>query len=320
MEPDQEIFETWPLLTAVALAFLGVFLVVVGLSSVPVRLLDPLWQLGLAASITTSGGYLLNGLALLFLASVLAPDSPALLRGLLQARRWAAIASLCFLLLVPLQLVNLWRIDSSSAQAAARNRQALESRMTALRSAVAQTSSTAELREVLQTFGAPPLNSMDLELPAPELRQRVLDTFDVVEGSARRSFEGARNQARDPALLRRTIQSIVLALLFGLALAAGARLPGSRLSLLQQFRALLSLPWRLAQLGGIAGLALIEAYQDGRAARAASRLPHEPPAEAHDAHSPAPAEPSGPFARLRKGNGFVEEEYIRLIQEEEESP
>lgn len=71
VEPDQDVFETWPRLTAVGLAFLGVFLVVLGLGAQPVRLL--------------------NGLALVFLASALAPDSTALLRSLLQARRWAAI-------------------------------------------------------------------------------------------------------------------------------------------------------------------------------------------------------------------------------------
>ena len=315
MEPDQDVFETWPLLTAVGLAFLGVFLVVVGLGALPVRLLDPVWQLAVAASITNSGGYLLNGLALLFLASALAPDSTALLGSLLQARRWAAVASLCFLLVVPLQAFSLWRLDRSSAEAAAEDRQAMESRISALRNAVTRSRTTADLQAGLQALGAPPLSPMEMDLPPAELRRRVLETFDLAEGDVRRRSEQARNRARDPVLQRRTAQSILLSLLFGVALAAGSRLPGSRLSLQQQLRAVLTLPLRLVQLLGVVVISLIEAALDWREARAEARLHDGTSSGTNDPETDQSPQPPGSFPSRSKRNGFLEEDYIQLIQE-----
>ena len=324
LDPDQEIFETWPVLAAVALAFLGVFVLVVGLDAIPVRLLDPLWQLGVANSITMTGGYLLNGLALLFLASALIPDSPGLMRGIRLARRWAAIASLGFLLLVPLQLFSLWRLDALTSTAAQRQQQGFERNLASLRRTVSSARTIQELQAGLQAQGAPPLSPADLQLPPEEIKQRVLATFTAAENDYRRRSEVSRSRgAIEPGLLRRTIRSIGLSFLFGIALAAGARLPGSRLSLLQQFRLAFG---GLAQVGPTISAMLVAAVsallegweqrdEQRRQARALAAM------EALQAEIPVAAPEEGPVGSpppRRRSHGFVDEDYIRQINDEGE--
>lgn len=324
LDPDQEIFETWPVLAAVALAFLGVFVLVVGLDAIPVRLLDPIWQLGVANSITMTGGYLLNGLALLFLASALIPDSPGLLRGIRLARRWAAIASLGFLLLVPLQLFSLWRLDAITNTAAQRQRQGFERNLVTLRRTVSSARTIQELQAGLQAQGAPPLAPADLQLPPEEIKQRVLATFTAAETDYNRRFEASRRRGSiEPALLRRTIRSIGLALLFGVTLAAGARLPGSRLSLLQQFRLAFEglgqgVPFAIGAIASLFGGVLEGWEQRAEQRRQARALAARERLQSEVADTPSSVRPAGPAPSRRPSRGFVDEDYIRQINDEEE--
>jgi hypothetical protein len=159
---------------------------------------------------------------------------------------------------------------------------------------------------------------MEMDLPPAELRRRVLETFDRAEGDVRRRSERSSKRARDPVLLRRTAQSILLSLVFGVALAAGARLPGSRLTLRQQVRAGLALPVQLVQLLGVVVVSLIEAALEWREARAEARLDEGATSEANEPETDPTPQATAPSQGRSKRKGFVEEDYIQLIQEDAE--
>jgi len=333
MEFDHSVHGLGRLLGAVALVFVGIFLVGVGGDAFPLALLDPPWQLRMSSAINSNGGFLLTGFALLFVAAALLPQSLRLQNALRRARSWAALVSLCFFLLVPLQVVILWRFDSLSASTTSRQQATFEQRLADLRRQVGSARNNGQIQASLGAFGAPPLSPVELGLPTPELQRRVLVALSATDAELKRRAAVVRNQARRPELVRGSIRTMLLSLLFALGFAAGAVLPGSRRTLLEEILGLLRAPLRLWQLATSEVASSLEDMQERRQAaqarRIRERLHVHRQQEVAGIHDPQDQEPIQAKPRNKPGQGWrvgigkgkaplPDEDYIRLISDDQD--
>lgn len=325
MEFDHGVHGLGRLLGAVALVFLGIFLVGVGVDAVPLALLDPRWQLRMSVAANANGGFLLTGFALLFLAAALLPKDPAINTALRQARRWAVLVSLAFLLLVPLQLLNIWRLDALTTTATSRQQATVERRLADLRRQVGSARSNGQIQAGLQAFGAPPLSPMELALPTPELQRRVLAALTATDADLKRRVAAVRSQSRSPEMLRGSIRTILLSLLFSLGFAAGAVMPGSRRTLLEEILRLLRAPRRLVGRASSGLASSLEAMQQQRQAAQARRIRERLqvhrereaaglPDDLED-QKPTPARKPGGLRRKSRAS-IADEDYIRRISDD----
>lgn len=325
MEFDHGVHGLGRLLGAVALVFLGIFLVGVGVDAVPLALLDPRWQLRMSAVVNGNAGFLLTGFALLFLAAALLPEDPAINTALRQARRWAALVSLGFLLLVPLQLLNLWRLDTLTATTTSRQQATVERRLADLRRQVGSARSNGQIQAGLQAFGAPPLSPMELALPTPELQRRVLDALTATDADLRRRVAAVRSQTRSPELVRGSIRTILLSLLFALGFAAGGVMPGSRRTLLEEILRLLRAPHSLYRRASSGLASSLEDMQERRQAAQARRIrerllvhrQRDASGAPEDLEPQKPTGASKPARPRRKSSvSIADEDYIRRISDD----
>jgi ABC-type multidrug transport system fused ATPase/permease subunit len=331
MQFDHSVHGLGRLLGAVALVFVGIFLVGVGAAAFPLALLDPLWQLRLSSAINTNAGFLLTSFAFLFVAAALQPKSLRLQSALHRARRWAVLASLCFFLLVPLQVVILWRLDSLSASATRRQQATFEQRLGDLRRQVGSARTNDQIQASLVAFGAPPLSPVELGLPTTQLQRRVRDALTATDADLKRRLSQVRNQARTPELVRGSIRTMVLSLLFALGFAAGAVLPGSHRTLLEEILGLLRSPLRLYQRASFELASSLEDLQERRQAAEARRIRErlqvhreQEAAGLHEDQEPIPTKPRNKPAqgwRMGIGTGkppLPDEDYIRRISDDQD--
>lgn len=213
---DQELLNLQAIgvLRTAAWVFFGIFFFSVLLRSLPLRLLDPLWQIGWITTLVDMGGYALIGVLLLCLAQLLSPAEPGPAVLLLRVRGLCRAAALGFLLLAPLLLSALWRDFQGTELQRQRQRQSLQRWELRQSRAIAAASARPELLQAVQAINAQALPAF-LASDAPLERQRG-QARELLEASA----QAARRQLADvsPAswrsILLNNLRLLVLALLF----------------------------------------------------------------------------------------------------------
>ncbi len=234
-----------PGLSVVALVLFVLFASLVAAALFPLLLLDPAWQLRLAAALINSAAFPLLGLALLQIAAELGPHDPLLKNRARLCSRLAVAAALGFLLLLPLQTIAGLQTIRTVNNAQASRIQGAEAKLKALRQAVRGAASNAELSQQLQKLQGPVLRPADISQPMPLLKAQVAAVLD--QAALQISREREASQPRTPLLLlpellRNALASLALALGF----AALAVRPGSERSLLQELQS----SWRRSRFGG----------------------------------------------------------------------
>jgi hypothetical protein len=224
-----------PGLSVVALVLFVLFASLVAAALFPLQLLDPAWQLRLAGTLINTAPFPLLGLALLQIAVELGPHDPPLKSRQQLCSQLAVAAALGFLLLLPLQTVAGLHQGRSLNQAQASRIQRAETKLKALRKAVAGATSNAELNQQLQRLSGPVLGPADIAQPLPLLKAQVGAVLD--QAALQISREREASQPRTPLmllpeLLRNGFTSLALALGF----AALARRPGLPFTLLQELQ------------------------------------------------------------------------------------
>ncbi|MEI6112067.1 MAG: HpsJ family protein, partial [Cyanobium sp. ELA712] len=139
-----------PGLGVVALVLFVLFASLVAAVLFPLQLLDPAWQLRLAATLINTAPFPLLGLALLQVAAELGPHDPLLKNRARLCSQLAVAAALGFLLLLPLQPIAGLKTSRSLNTAQAARIQGAEAKLQALRQAVATAASNADLNKQLQ--------------------------------------------------------------------------------------------------------------------------------------------------------------------------
>ncbi len=215
------------LLAALSGVLLVVFLAAVLPVALPPRLLDPQWQLQLAAALINNASLALMGALLLPLALWFDAGNQRLRARRNALRRWALAASIAFLLLVPLQAWAGWRFYSTVTGRQQQQTSQASQKLAELRQAISSATTHQELQaRVQKLFGRNAgLSPAEQRTPLPELRNMLLAR---AEQASRQLMQRVEAQAamKPDRLVKETIRIAISALAYaiGFAFLAG-RLP-----------------------------------------------------------------------------------------------
>lgn len=224
-------------LSVVSLVLFTLFGTIVLGSTLPPAIASPLWQLRLSLALINAAPFPLAGLALLHLAAELDPEDPVLQRRHRLCAQLAVPAVLGLLLLLPLQTAAGLRQDRLSGTAQNARISKAETKLAALRQAVATATDNEQLNRQLQALKGPVLSPADLAQPLARLRSQVGAALQ--EGEAQIQRERLSLPSRGPLgflpdLLRNSVACVAEAIGF----AALAFRPGQEVPLLDEWRQL----------------------------------------------------------------------------------
>lgn len=209
-------------LSVFALALFVIYGVRVVATAIPLQPLDTLWQLSVSYALISAAAIPLVGLGLLHLAAYLDPANAALEKRRNALARWAILAVLGFLLLIPLQTYASW---STVATARAR----LTSQLTTanrnfalVREAINAATSLEDLQTRLQALESSELGIRfeDLGLPLPETRRQMLIRLNEIEEQVKTRIKAPPPEAIENVAtnaLRVMATGVVYALAFAIA-------------------------------------------------------------------------------------------------------
>lgn len=226
------------------LSWVGIVLCILYVSivlatSLPLRLLEPSWQLRVIGALVNGSGFPLVGLGLLHLASYLAPQSQRLARRRRFCAGLAVPVALGFLLLIPLQFWLSWQTYSTrvSLQQVRLGRE--QSSISAIRQAITGSSSHAELQKKLEDLNGAKLAPAELAMPLPLLKAQAAVSLDQAELRLRRRRD-ALPSGDAWGLLGPGLSNALSTLAVAIGFAALAQPSGSGGSLLHSWQAMFS--------------------------------------------------------------------------------
>jgi hypothetical protein len=233
MEPSDESaaarLEVSDLLMAIGKGLFLVFLGYLIVDSLPLQLLVPGWQLAFVGRVLSIGSIALVGFACIHLAVILNPANRLYSKRLGMLRRWAMVAAIGFLLLIPLQGYATWR-SYSSAKSNQQNliRQA-DKRLAPIKKAVESATSVDDLQQQLSRLGGvnaqltPDVRSRPLE----EVKKNIIANLERSENLYANRLASATGPSRVWAALQSAARTLVASLGYFIAFAAGAQPPRS---------------------------------------------------------------------------------------------
>jgi len=217
----------------------GVAAVVLGLF--PLRLSQSQWQLGALTNLVANGSWILLGLVLLHLASMLQQRNRALSERLMLWRRLAALAALGYLLIIPLQVAITWIGVDASRNTRERVISKSEIQLKAYRNALMGSANLADLRSRLGAIpGAPPLPEQASRVPYAVVRERLLEQLDQADARFRQQVQTIRPGPNLLELGRQTARGAVASLMLAVGFASGAEGLFGQASLLESVKFLAS--------------------------------------------------------------------------------
>ena len=209
-------------LSVSAMALFVIYGVRVVATAIPLRPLDTLWQLSVSSVLISAAAIPLLGLGLLHLAAYLDPANAALEKRRDGLARWAILAVLGFLLLIPLQTYASWS-TVATAKARLTTQLSIANRNFALvREAINDATSLEDLKARLQALESPELGIRfeNLGLPLPETQRQMLIRLNEIEEQVKTRIkapppEAIENVATNALRVMTTI--VVYALAFAIA-------------------------------------------------------------------------------------------------------
>ncbi|WP_216913858.1 hypothetical protein [Synechococcus sp. CCAP 1479/13] len=191
-------------------------------TAIPLQPLDTLWQLSVSSVLISAAAIPLLGLGLLHLAAYLDPANAALEKRRDALARWAILAVLGFLLLIPLQTYASWS-TVATARARLTSQLTIANRNFALvREAINAATSLEDLKTRLQALESPELGIRfeNLGLPLPETQRQMLIRLNEIEEQVKARIKAPPPEAIENVAtntLRVTATSVVYALAFAIA-------------------------------------------------------------------------------------------------------
>jgi hypothetical protein len=150
--------------------FFGLFALIVVFDSMPPRLLDPLWLISLAASLTNTVSFPLVGLALVHIGAALAPLNAGINQRRMRLSRLAAWAAAAYLMLIPLVGFAVWRGVTNIGLGAKRQEALIVRAADRLLAAIGKSSTPQQLQQSMISLQGPSISDSDLARPLPELK------------------------------------------------------------------------------------------------------------------------------------------------------
>jgi hypothetical protein len=224
-------------LLAAAIAFFVFFGTIVLNLLFPIALLNPAWLMRLATGLIGSAYLPLLGLISLNLAVYFYPkQNLKTLRSSLA--KWAVIASLGFLLLVPLQVWASWSLIRQDFSPLEKGKPAVDEPLQAMEKAIREASDAASLQTQLTILRGPAITPQDMQRPLPELKQILLGSLQ----QARANLVRKARSTPDPrvwVLIQDAIRFSIGALGYAIGFAAFAQRPNSKQPLLDEWKSAL---------------------------------------------------------------------------------
>jgi len=232
-------------LRVAALVLFGIFLGAVVLRSLPIHLLDPVWQVSFATSLVDMGGYPLLGVVVLTLTHLLRPNHRALVRQLLGVSRLCRFAALGYLLLVPLVISALIRDFQNVEQMGRQKREALTQEQARLKQSLKTATTQAELFRTIQIFNAPAVPKFAAaNAPLETQRQQALDLLESTTRNVLRTTGNLPAGTWNSILLNNLrILFLCLLLAFGFSSAYSGSPSFPILDLILPLLLILPFPW-----------------------------------------------------------------------------
>ena len=201
------------------------------------RLADRQWQLGVLANLVANGSWILIGLVLLHLASMLEPRNRALSQRLMLWRRLAALAAVGYLLIAPLQVTITWLGVDASRNERERLISNSKTQLQSYRDALMGATNLNDLKERLGAIpGAPPLPQQASLLPYAEVSERLLLQLEQAESRFRQRLESLPPPPNTLELWRQTARGAIASLMLALGFASGAEGLFGKASLLDSLK------------------------------------------------------------------------------------
>ncbi|MFN7899462.1 MAG: HpsJ family protein [Synechococcaceae cyanobacterium] len=213
------------MLFRIGIALFVIFLTLVLAAILPIKLIEPTWQLRLVGSLVNNAFIALIGLVLINLAPEFS-TSERLNRRRLRIANLAVIASIGYLLIVPLQGLAVWQGLSTFNQVQTRQLQGAKEKIELIRKALKESTSTADLQTRLQAIPGPSLPPLDTNRPLAEVRPQLLSILDSAQSQVRQRSVGLSGD-RLQRLTQESVRIGVSALVFACAFASGSVWPGS---------------------------------------------------------------------------------------------
>jgi hypothetical protein len=217
------------MLYRIGVALLVIFTILILTSIIPIKFIDPAWQLRLIRSLVNNGTIAVLGLVLVNLAPIFLP-SEKLNRRRLRIANLAVVASIGYLLMVPLQGVAIWQSLNSLNNSQFRQLQVAKDRIEQIRKAVNDASSTADLQRRLQAIPGPGFPPLDPERPIAVVRPQLLSALTAAQGQVQARSTGLPAD-RLQQLIQESIRVGLSALVFAMVFACGSVWPGGSRSL-----------------------------------------------------------------------------------------
>ncbi len=209
-------------LSVFALALFVIYGVRVAATAFPLRPLDTLWQLTISSTLINTAAIPLLGLGLLHLAAYLDPGNPALARRRESLARWAILAVLGFLLLLPLQAYASWSTVATARARLMTQQTSANRNFAQIRDAINSATSSKDLQARLQSLQSPELGIrfQNLGLPLAETKRQMLIRLNEIQEQVKTRInapppEAIEDVARNASRLMGT--SFVYALAFAIA-------------------------------------------------------------------------------------------------------
>ncbi len=229
-------------LSLFALTLFVLYGVRVAAALLPPRPLETAWQLNAVSTLVTPAAIPLVGLGLLHLASHLDPANARLRQRRDRLARWAILAVLGFLLLLPLQAFAAWSsVDAARAQVSDQ-RTVATSTFVRIREAINAATSLEDLEARLRSLRSPGLDIRfeNLGLPLPETRRQLLLRLNEMEDQVKTRINPPPPQAIEDVAMT-SLRMMASSVLFALGFAMAAQRRGQQVPLLVEGLTLWSL-------------------------------------------------------------------------------
>jgi len=228
-----------------ALALFAIYAVVVAFDILPPRLTDPLWLLTASTALVNAVSIPLAGVVFLHLAAAIAPYTNWIHQRRQRISRFAALASLGFLLIVPLLGFATWRGITNVNTATQKQSRAYTTNARRLLQVIDNSATSRELQQGMAALQGPQIRDQDLSQPLPVLKKAQSQIVKQVLAAYLNQLPKP-DSAAFKTVYYQTLRTGALALVSSLAFAAVVWDPLRRQSLLQKLLGRSS--------GGISGL------------------------------------------------------------------
>ena len=221
-------------LSVIAIALFVIYGVRVVVSAIPFRPLDTLWQLGLSSALIEAAAIPLVGLGLLHLAAYLNPDDPILVRRRNGLARWAILAVMGFLLLIPMQAFASWSTVAAAKTRLTTQQTTANRNFALVREAISAATSLEDLQTRLQSLQSPELGIrfQNLGLPLAETQRQMLLRLNDIQEQVKTRINIPPPPEAIEDVARNSIRVMGTSLVYALAFAIAAQRRGQDIPLL----------------------------------------------------------------------------------------